>query len=517
MLQAVDGATIRAWMQRAAESLVVEQAALDAINVFPVADGDTGTNLAATLRAAADALAELPDPPELSAALHTLATAAVRGARGSSGVIVSQLLRGLADTADGSKAVRQWDGGGVGRALNRAADAAWAAVAAPVEGTMLSVARAVATATSAGTATDLHVVLDVACRAARDALNRTPSQLPVLADNGVVDAGARGLVLVLDALRQVVTGVEPDQLASRFAASPAAPQQASCAADGPGYEVMYLLRLPPAADPGGVLTQVRAALAPLGDSLVVADDGTGQLSVHIHVDDVGAAVEAGAAAAADGGRMHQVKITRFADRPPGSPEPRKLAVVVHPDTVGPARAVFGGEHLTVLAPGEPLPAGELVLVAVADIPVPPARAGLSVLPVHSLPQAIAAVAVHDPGRASVDDTVAMAEAAGACRFGELSVAESEGLTMAGRCHAGDVLGHLAGDIAVIGSDPGAVACELLDRLLAPGGELVTILHADGQEELAERLTAHARSHSDHIEVTVTPAGAMSTPVMIGVE
>lgn len=520
MLQTLDAPTVRRWLERAADLVGRERSALDAMNVFPVADGDTGTNLTVTLRAAADAAGRLPAPADLAGALRAVATAALRAARGNSGVILAQLLRGLADAAAAdARGLRSgpaggWDAPALRRALTQAADAAWAAVAVPVEGTMLSVARAVATAAARDTSPDLAGVLQTAAAAARSALQRTPSQLPVLAEHGVVDAGARGLVLVLESLLQVVTGDAPTW-------NPPAPGEPMhrhpSSAGGPAYEVMYLLQLAPDREPGRLVDSMRAQLAPLGDSLVVADDGAGLWSVHVHVDDVGAAIEVGAAAAAGGGRMEQVRVTRFGPADAPDAPAARAVVVAEADLLGAARSVFAGEDVVVLGPDEPLPEHDVVVVAIGETPFTAQRHGVTVVPVRSVVQAVAAVAVHDASRRALDDTVAMAEAAGACRYAHLSVADAEALTMAGRCRPGDVLGYINGEIAVIGADALVVGCDVIDRLLASGGELVTVLFADGAEALAGHLARHARRQSDHLDVTVTAVGPMAAPILLGVE
>ena len=202
VLDQLDAPAVRRWSIAAADALAEHQAEIDELNVFPVPDGDTGTNLALTLRAACDALAA--DAATTAAdALRTLARGAVLGARGNSGVIISQILRGFADAVDGSVC----DAPGLQAALRQAADHAYAAVAEPLEGTILTVARAAADAAATAPATALGDVIKAAVAGASDALDRTTEQLPALARAGVVDAGGRGLVVLLDSLAGVVTGV----------------------------------------------------------------------------------------------------------------------------------------------------------------------------------------------------------------------------------------------------------------------------------------------------------------------
>ena len=213
MLRVLDAAAIQRWVDASVDLLEAHRDELDRINVYPVADGDTGTNLTLTLRAAAEELARrspLPgrtdSPAEVAAAL---ARGALRGARGNSGMIISQLPRGLAEVL-AEAAVRGGRGEGpvLAAALARADELARAAVSRPVEGTVLTVLRAAADSSAAaaengGTLAD---VVAAAVDGSTVALADTPRRLPVLARAGVVDAGGRGLVLLLEALARVVAG-----------------------------------------------------------------------------------------------------------------------------------------------------------------------------------------------------------------------------------------------------------------------------------------------------------------------
>ena len=199
MLFSLDAAAARRWCAAGLEALRLHQREIDDLNVYPVPDGDTGTNLVLTLASAAEALAAEPDELDelnehehtevevtrLGRALRCMARGALLGARGNSGVIVSQLLRGIADALAAHPEVR---GRELAGAFQRAADACYAAVAEPVEGTVLTVARAAAVAANAADSDDLLAVATAAAQGATEALDRTPQQLPVLARAGVVDA-----------------------------------------------------------------------------------------------------------------------------------------------------------------------------------------------------------------------------------------------------------------------------------------------------------------------------------------
>ena len=529
-----DAVAVRQWCALGLESLRRHQREIDELNVYPVPDGDTGTNLVLTVAAAVEAITAKPEDanPEL---LRALARGALLGARGNSGVILSQLLRGLADAL---AAIPAADGRAFAAALKEAADAAYRAVAAPVEGTVLSVARAAADAAARTDSADLAVVVSAAATAARDALARTPDQLPALARAGVVDAGGRGLCVLLDALAEVVTGAAvPEGPPLRMPAKGHAQRERLRAREAGSeefaYEVQYLLD----ASDGAVQT-LRERLAALGDSLVVVGTGDGTWNVHVHVNDVGGAIEAGVEA----GRPYRIAVTRFDDQmADGEPDPDARAVVVLGVGAG-IGALFESEGATVVsasAGGTPSTAeilaairstgaGNVVVLpndpnaaAVATAAAQEARAEkihTAVVRTRSPVQALAALAVRDESRRFDDDVIEMAEAAGACRYAEVTVASRAALTMVGRCEPGDVIALIEGEVCLIGSDLQALCRDLLDRLLAGGGELVTLVTGAGAGEgLAENLTGHLKSRWPFAEAHVHEGGQPHYPLLVGVE
>jgi fatty acid kinase len=389
-------------------------------------------------------------------------------------------------------------------------------------------------------------VVQAAARGAAEALTRTPEQLPVLAAAGVVDAGGRGLVVLLDALVEVITGVAPAPMkpvgigpSQRFQQAPswvptrrpvtAVRESGSLEYD---YEVQYLLDAEPAA-----VDLLKGELAGLGDSLVVVGGDGGTWHVHVHVNDVGAAVEAGVVA----GRPHRISVTRFSDQiaapSAAAIDPDSRGSVVVAAGEGLARllaaegaAVVGANPSTreVLAAVRATGAGRVVVLpndanaqAVAAAAASEAeREGLrvSVVPTSSPVQALAALAVRDPQRRFEDDVIAMAEAAGACRFAEVCYASREAITMAGRCQAGDVLALVEGEVHLIGADLAQTCRDLLDRMLGGGGELVTLLlGADAPAGLGDDLRAHLAQAWPFMEVQVYDGGQPHYPLLVGVE
>ena len=535
----LDVPAVRSWCRDALDSLGRAREEIDALNVYPVPDGDTGTNLYLTMESAALEVDGRNPDEDLTRTLRALAHGALLGARGNSGVILSQLVRAA------SEAIVAAGSGGQSSAvetmtvaLERAADAAYAAVAHPVEGTILTVARAAATcarAEAGRVGAGLPEVVRAAAAGAHEALDRTPDQLEVLRRAGVVDAGGRGLTVLLDALVRAVTGEHPMSQPPRAALpKPRASTEPERPEDGPAYEVMYLLEADDAAT-----DLLKVALEPLGDSLLVVG-GDGLWNVHVHVDDVGAAVEAGIRA----GRPYRIKVTHFGEqmvrRRSRGGEATRAVVAFAPGEGLAALARQCGAIVVLGGPGnrpatrdvleaiQGADAQEVVVlpndsdtVPVAEAAAEYARAAgirVAVIPTRASVQVLAALAVHDGARRYEDDVVSMTSAARATRTGSVTTAVRESLTSAGVCHPGDVLGLIDGDVVSIGHDVTATAWDVLDRMLTAGGELVTLLlGSTAPEGLADGLERHLRQTHPEVEVGVHDGGQLYYPLLIGVE
>jgi DAK2 domain fusion protein YloV len=542
-LEVLDADAVHRWVVAGRDALAAARQEIDDLNVYPVPDGDTGTNLLLTVEAALlevdRALAE--GRAALADVLEAVAHGALLGARGNSGVILSQVLRGLADalSADAGSAAALQAG------LARAVELAYAAVAAPVEGTVLTVARECAEAAGRVVPVELAAVVRAACEAADRALARTPELLPALREAGVVDAGGRGLCVLLDALDGVVTGASTARLApgprllvprDRSGLARAREQ----GSDAYAYEVQFLLH---DADAHAV-ERMKAGLGALGDSLAVVGE-PGLWNVHVHVNDVGAALEAGIEA----GRPSRITVTRFADQtgpgaeglPVMNERPARRAVVAVAPGEGLA-ALFTASGAVVVdggptsnpSTGELLDAvrraggAEVVLlpndgntVGVATAAGRAARDEgftVAVVPTRSVLQGLAALAVADAERPFADDVAAMGEAAGSTRWAEVTTAVRESMTMAGVCRPGDVLGLLEGDVVLIGDDVEQVARALVERMLDGGGELVTVVAGqDAPDGAAERLVAHVERTRPAVEVVAYEGGQPHYPLLLGVE
>ncbi len=545
-------ATVRRLVERGVHALAALREEIDALNVYPVADGDTGTNMLLTLTAARDTFERQigqveSDGPESSdesiVALSTwsaLSRGGLLGARGNSGVILSQWISALVQRLS-VRTSEEPDAEVLAAALRLAADAAYDAVGKPVEGTMLTVARAAADAASVAAGhpdASLENVLAEAARAARSALARTPEQLSVLAEAGVVDAGGLGLCVLLDAASEALTGEAPIA-ASGVSAPPATP---AAPAFGAAYEVMYLLD----ADESRI-AGLKQRLGQLGDSVTVA--GSDRLwHVHVHVDDaisVGTAIEAGI----EIGRPHRVQVTSFADQignqtaqtgQTATGQRRIVAIAAGPGL----RALFEAAGAVVVDGG---PGGspstqslveailrcaatEVVVLTNDEDSVPVAQAAaqrvesengvrVALIPTRAQVQGLAALAVHDAERGFGPDVLEMTATARHARHGAVTVATRRAMTAAGPCEPDDVLGAVEGDFVIIGDEQYAVATAILARLLGGGGELVTIVSGSdpGAAELAERCRAWVEQTHPLVDAVVYDGGQDRYPLLVGVE
>lgn len=527
-------------MDLCVEGLASARAEIDALNVFPVPDGDTGTNAYLTFVAGSEAIAAEPPDAPLPVLAKAFADGLLTGAKGNCGVILSQFVRAfVAEFGDSGDLT----GEQVAQCFSAAARAGYAAVGRPVEGTILTVAAAAADGAHAGLQTsggDVRKVFASAASAAREALARTPMQMDRLAQAGVVDSGGRALVVVLDATEQRFTGRVPDRPAP-FLPKPFEVEHgdgADLVEGGPSYEVMFLLE----ADDDRI-PALRAALDGLGDSLVVVG-GDRLWNVHVHVDDVGAAIEVGIAA----GRPYRVAVTHFADQidrargtSPAVRRGRERAVVAAVTGDGLAELVRGaGADVLEFTRGRPLTADRMLQAlrdADADeiivLPNNQRYRGhfeaaakelraegvrVAIIPSFAQVQGLAALAVHDPGLPFDDDVVAMSSAAAGAKHGAVTIAAEPGITSVGPCAAGDVLGAVAGDFAYIGQDLTAVACDVVRGLLTPNSEMVTLVRgAGGSADVAERVEAFIRDERFDVDVVVYEGGQENYPLFIAVE
>ncbi|CAM5504892.1 Dak phosphatase OS=Tsukamurella paurometabola (strain ATCC 8368 / DSM / CCUG 35730 / CIP 100753/ JCM 10117 / KCTC 9821 / NBRC 16120 / NCIMB 702349 / NCTC 13040) OX=521096 GN=Tpau_2834 PE=4 SV=1 [Tsukamurella paurometabola] len=548
-----DGRVVVAWLRRAVLGLERSVDEINALNVFPVADADTGTNMLVTLRAAARAAEEADRTEGPHAVARATVAGAVSGARGNSGVIVSQIMRGVVGQLGPDADL---EAAGLAEGLRTATGLVTSAVADPIEGTILSVLRAAADGAAAALAggADLPACARGAADTAFDALLRTRDQLADNARAGVVDAGGRGLLVLLDALVEVTAGVTPER--PRFTRQAAPHVQVNVdpedAADHPhdhghddpprgphvDYEVMYLL--PDATD--AAASRLRDELQTFGDSVVVvaaADpDPVATWSVHAHTTEPGRAIQAGLAL----GKLRSIAVTVLQETGETPLQalldaPRAIVALVSGDGAAELFAAEGAEVIrcdegithagllvalhrfegreVLLMPNGALPTPELLAVAARS-----RESGVLVtlLPTSSMVQAIAALAVHDPRGHAADDTFSMAEAAAGARCGSVVAVTEDALTILGPCGPGDYLGMVGGEVVVLEEDQYSAGEALAELLLATGGDMVTVLLGDaGDGDFPDRVAAALRPDRPEVEVVGYRGGQTGSVMEIGVE
>jgi DAK2 domain fusion protein YloV len=542
VLQSLAPSDLRRVVSTYRDVLRNHQDELNRLNVYPVPDGDTGTNMALTLESVVD---ELPDDgsgmPEVCEAIRH---GSLMGARGNSGVILSQILRGLADTFAPLDAISARD---VISGLRRAADAAYQAVLRPVEGTILTVVRLAAESVERAYASgeaSLRDVLDRAAVAARDAVARTPDLLPVLREAGVVDAGGRGFELLLAACLNVVDDrpvPAPEVVATPAAV--AAHLDAEHDSDALRYEVMYLLQ---AAD--DTIPQLKRTWSELGDSIVVVG-GDGLWNCHVHTNDIGAAIEAGIAA----GRPADIRVTDLHEQvegreeatwvrertPPGpldQVETGVVAVAVGDGLqrlfaeLGVQRVVAGGQSMNpstaqILEAVHACAAESVIVLPNNKNIVPVARQvpeladrPVSVVPTTAVVEALAALVTYDPDASLEANTAAMDKAASLVRAGEVTQAVRDSVAECGPIAAGDWIAITRDGVSAAAKSAADAVISLVDRLIDDDAELVTVVvGAEAERGETDRITSHIEAAHPDVEIELHQGDQPLYPYLVGVE
>ncbi len=515
---------LRATMVAYRDLLRAHQDRLNRLNVYPVPDGDTGTNMALTLESVVAGL----DGTDTAGVQKAVVHGSLMGARGNSGVILSQILKGLAEGLGGGDVGPDR----VADALLGASRLADAAVMRPVEGTILTVARDGAKAADGARNGSLVDMLDAASAAAATSLEHTPELLAVLAEAGVVDAGGAGFVLLIDALlhvaddRPLPEAGDDGSLAGLPAVTPEADDAGTghhAAGDGGRYEVMYFLEAPDDAVEG-----FKRSWDAIGDSIVVVG-GDGLWNCHIHSDDIGGCIEAALDA---GGRPRKIRVTdlhqQVADERRNRSKVTTAVVAVGAGegiddilrSLGVREVVAGGQSMNpstaqILDAIEAAAAeGVIVLpnnknvVPVAEQAVLLASRPAQVVPTRSVAEGLASLLDYDPDAGVDANHAAMVEAAKRVAWGEVTRAVRDAAgTPAGAVHEGDWLGLDHGVIAVVDADLAGAACGLLDRLVADRHEVVTVIEGDGSApEVTTRLHEWLAKHRPDAAVDVHHGG-----------
>jgi uncharacterized protein len=551
---------LRAVMGGYRDALRLHQADINRLNVYPVPDGDTGTNMALTLEAVVSELQGVDAGAGLPEVCKAIGHGSLMGARGNSGVILSQLLRGMSE--------RMATAGDAGvssdilvDAIGHASELARRAVVRPVEGTILTVASAAAVGAAQGS--DLLGVVERARGEAADALARTPDMLPVLAQAGVVDAGGSGYLLLLDAFLLVLDG-RPLPEPSGVAAPDLSGLNGTWAADGgPGrdgmggqnhavgdlrYEVMYFLNAPDAS-----IEAFKEVWAGVGDSIVVVG-GDGIWNCHIHTDDIGAAIEAGV----DAGRPHRIRVTNLDEQveeerwvresvgAPGAgpstegtgpPPTTSVVAVVSGDGIGRIFRSLGVHHLVV--------GGQTMNPATADLVKAVESVGsdqvvilpnnknirpvaeqvdalcdktVRVVATGSIVEGFAALLAYDPAADADANVASMSESAARVVPAEVTRAVRDTATDAGEVHEGDFIGVSRDGVVAVSDDVVVCTRLLLSRLLDPTHELVTLIEGEGARVAdTRRMEEWLSEEYPDVALEVHQGGQPLYPYLLGIE
>ncbi len=536
---ALDGRSLRSLFIDATALLQRHIEPLNAVNVFPVPDGDTGTNMHLTLRAGIDALTRTQSD-DLNAVAQALAHGTLMGARGNSGVILSQVLRGFAEGLNG---LREADGETLARAFSLAAEAAYGALSEPVEGTILTVAREAAEAVAAGPASSAEEALALAAAAAREAVERTPELLPVLKEAGVVDAGGLGLSVILEGLRRSFSGepLDVDLAPQSGVGKDWRREAASLHHEGHGegeggYCTEFMVsgaQLDPAA--------VRERLARLGTSLLVVGEGD-LLRVHVHTTQPDDALAYGRSL----GELSQVKVDNmeaqiqqfFSVRtaPPVTSSADVVAVAAGEGieatfrSVGVTHLVAGGQTMNpsageILEAIEACGAGQVVvlpnnknIIAAARQAAERSSKRVAVVPSRSIPQGIAAVLALSHDQSFESAVEAMEGALASVRSAEVTRAVRATTIDGRRIGMGQAIGIVDGKLEVVADDLEGAVHGCIQAMRTSESSLLTVYAGrDVREQDAETLVAALSERYPELEVDVVRGEQPHYPYLLSME
>lgn len=522
-------------------------AQVNALNVFPVPDGDTGTNMSLTTHAALDE-ADDRSPTSIGDVARILAHGALMGARGNSGVILSQVMRGFARALDGEDALNS---DSFARALKEGAATAYKGVMKPVEGTMLTVVREAADAAEhiASSGADLQQTLERTVSAAQESLARTPELLPVLADAGVVDAGGKGLTLILEGILKYVRGEDVgDSVEAEAVVEYAHPPDSDY-----NYDTQFVIR-------GAALSveAIREQIATMGDSVLVVGDSE-TVKVHVHSDHPGHVLDYGVSQGhivsviVENMQLQYEEFVASSTDAGGKPAPRApsdlvagsaqrlsdISVVAVAsgeglerifDSLGVDAIVSGGQTMNpstqdVLSAMESAPGDEIIILPNNKNIILAARQARDlctkqavVVPTKTVPQGISALLAFNY-QADLDTNLKlMSQASTQVQTAEITRAVRSAQINGLRIDAGQFIGLLNGDLITTGEGISSAMQELLDAMEVTEYEIVTVYHGqDVSSEEASELVESLRRQYPEVEIEGLSGGQAHYHYIISAE
>jgi DAK2 domain fusion protein YloV len=539
--QAIDGQEFK-WLTKAALAwLQNHQEAINALNVYPVPDGDTGINMVLTMQSAWD---EIRDSPERSVGkvAHRMAHGAMYGARGNSGVILSQIWRGFARGLDEKEAYRAQD---LAEAFQEAVTTAYTAVVEPVEGTILTVARAVAdtAAKAVGETDNLINLWERLVFAAHEAVVLTPSLLPVLAEAGVVDAGGQGLYVILEGMLRHMRGEPIAEDAELSEAVDLAGTDVAPSEIGYGYDVQFLI-----VGQGLDLNTTRQKITAMGECPLVVGDQA-MIKVHVHVPDPGVPISYGASL----GSLRDVVVedmqAQYQDfiveqEAPTATSPQSapaqgvgVVAVVMGDgltsvfkSLGASVIVRGGQTMNpstqdLLDAIESLPNEQVIVlpnnsnvVMAAEQARDLSNKPVAVIPTKFVPEGVAALLGLDPRTDLETNVSAMTSAVNGVQTGEVTTATRSATIDGVEVAAGEIIGLHAGTLKVTGSEVEAAVRDLLKMMDTSQGELITLYWGDTvSKEDAQTLAERVQQDWPEQEIEVVAGGQPYYHYILSVE
>lgn len=552
----ISGMTLRDAIISGANNIVNRKQQVDELNVFPVPDGDTGTNMSMTMTSAARELSLLPDSCTADQVAQTAASALLRGARGNSGVILSLLFRGFAKGLKGCTAA---EGANLSNALSLGVDAAYHAVMKPTEGTILTVARmAAAKAKEACDSTnDAQEIWNVICTEAQAALDQTPEMLPVLKKAGVVDAGGKGLLVIFEGMKVVFDGKEGVKGNAAPAGASAQPKNIVAKQDA-DIKFAYCTEFIIDREKGNTRDplRLRAYLESIGDCVVVVDDEE-IIKVHVHTNEPGNAIQS----ALKFGQLMNIKIDNMriqhsnatwgasdespenetaAPAPTEPTKPFGFVAVASGEGIqslftdlGVDQIVKGGQTMNpstedilaaVLAtPAETvfvLPNNKNIIMAAEQvIPLCNDRK-VRVLQTRTIPQGLSAMLNFEPDSSAEENHMNMMKAADRVQTAQVTFAARNSSFEGYDIKEGEILGLENGKVTLVDTDPVKAAYRTARHLFKKGThQFATLIYGQGiTQEQAEQVSAMLTAKFDgDIDVTIVNGGQPVYYFIISIE